>query len=447
MKRKLLVTALILISAFLGWRFIRPLNIFIVTPNFERPIDTSNAPAMFSTLVADECATCHQAFFDEWRTTIHSQAWTDPYFQVDWQFDGSPQICKNCHIPLDRQQEYRVLGFADKEKWQPILAPNPDFNAVLQHEGVTCTACHLRDGYIVGVLDISDAPHPVRKLDNPNRVCVRCHVVEGNRWDTLLRFPPCGTVAEIDSSAAKIPTPEETQRLMSLLNEDERAQYTRTIEARQLPSGPAKPLPAGKVDVSRLGCVDCHMPLVRRPLVPGGKVRSVRQHLWRGGHDPAMVKKALKVVLEEDDTADSDRRHFTLTLINVGAAHYLPTGTPDRHLTVQLRLLDASGKIIRQQDHTLKRTVMWRPFIVDLWDTRLPRWQPRDYTFEFPRGEGVTLEAEVRYHLLDEARRKRIGYKNQTPINYPVYRRSIELGLPEQTSARQRDKAHDKAIT
>jgi len=166
-----------------------------------------------------------------------------------------------------------VLGFADKEKWQPILAPNPDFDVVLQHEGVTCTACHLRDGKIVGVLGITDAPHPVSQLDNPNRICIRCHVVEGDRWDTFLRFPPCGTVAEINSSTADIPTPEDLQRLMSLLNEDERAQYTRAIEARQSPALPGKPLEPGDADVTRLGCVDCHMPLVQRPLVPGSVAR------------------------------------------------------------------------------------------------------------------------------------------------------------------------------
>lgn len=437
MKRKIIILAVILAVAFLGWRFVRPLNIFIVTPNFERPVDTSDAPAMFSSLRADECATCHREFFEEWRTTIHSQAWTEPYFQTDWKFDGSPQICKNCHIPLDRQQEHKVLGFSDKEKWQPILAPNPDFDAALQHEGVTCTACHLRDGHIVGVQGITDAPHPVRKLDNPNRICVKCHVVEGNRWDTFLRFPPCGTVTEIKSTANEISAAKDLPRLKKLLNENELHQLTRAAEAQQAPADPVKPLAPGDVDVANLGCVDCHMPLVQRPLVPGGKVRPVRQHLWRGGHDPAMVKKALKVVLEEvvleeeNDSEwkkeNSDTRRFTLTLINVGAAHYLPTGTPDRHLTVQLRLLDAQGEIIKQQNHTLKRTVMWRPFIIDLWDTRLPRWQPRSYTFEFSRAEGVKLEAEVRYHLLDESRRERIDYENQTPIDYPVFQRSIAL--------------------
>jgi hypothetical protein len=33
----------------------------------------------------------------------------------------------------------------------------------------------------------------------------------------------------------------------------------------------------------------------------------------------------------------------------------------------------------------------------------------------------------VRYHLLDEARRKRIGYENQEPISYVVFHRSIPL--------------------
>ena len=103
----------------------------------------------------------------------------------------------NCHIPLDRQQEHFILGFRDSDKLNPVLAPNPDFDPTLQQEGVTCVACHLRDGKIVGVLGTTDAPHPVKMIDDPNQICMRCHVVEGNRWDTLFRLPPCGTVAEI----------------------------------------------------------------------------------------------------------------------------------------------------------------------------------------------------------------------------------------------------------
>lgn len=390
-RKTLVITAILLaLTVFLGWRLVRPMQIFVASPAFERPIDTRAAPAMLKTLGAQECASCHREFYDEWRTTIHSQAWTDPYFQADWQFDESPQICMNCHIPLDRQQEHKVLGFRDSEKWDPILAPNPDFDAELQHEGVTCNVCHLHNGRILGVYGDNSAPHPVEKIDNANRVCVRCHVVSGERWDTFFKFPPCGTVAEIQTSQGKKPV-----KGVNDLSTD-------TIAA--------------------LGCVDCHMPLLERPLVPGGKARATRRHLWRGGHDPAMVKQALTISFEK--TADEHR--FQLAITNSGAAHYVPTGTPDRHLTVQLRVLDVQGNVLKEESHLLKRTVMWRPFIIDLWDTRLPRGERRSYNLTLPDPEqAFAVEAVVRYHLLDEKRRRRIGYQNREPVAYEVFRQRL----------------------
>ncbi len=404
MKKKIFILALLLFIVFLGWRFVRPMQIFIVSPAFERPTDTSNAPAMFPTLRAEECATCHREFYDEWSTTIHSQAWTDPYFRVDWVFDGSPQICKNCHIPLDRQQEHKVVGFNDAEKWDPILEPNPNFDSKLQHEGVTCNVCHFRigkdgNGKILGVLGNTNAPHPVEKIESANEICVRCHVVSGERWDTFFKFPPCGTVAEIQTSRDKV------------FVEDSSDMNTEEIAA--------------------LGCVECHMPLVERPLVPGGQVRETRKHVWRGGHDPEMVKKGLTISLKETASKDSGTRLFTLALKNTGAAHYIPTGTPDRHLTVQLRVLDKQGNILNEENHTLKRTIMWRPIIVDLWDTRLARGEQREYTIGVSKnimGSASIIDAEVRYHLLDEARRKRIAYKNKTPINYSVFQQQLDIG-------------------
>jgi len=373
-------------------------------------------------LSAGECAACHQTFYDEWRTTIHSQAWFDPYFQTDWQFDNAQHICRLCHTPLDRQQPHKVLGYRDKDKWDPILEDNPDFSQELQHQGVTCAACHYRDGKIVGVLGNTHAPHPVRKLDSPNEVCVRCHIVEGERWDAFFRFPPCGTVAEITRTQQQTPSPEALQKLTQLLTPEQLKQAGQQ-ETRKGTSGEI----AG-VDIASLGCVQCHMPLAKRPLVKGGVVRNTRQHLWRGGHDPEMVKKALTIAFAEVKQTEEDTRVFQLTLANTGAAHYVPTGTPDRYLTVHLRLLDKQNKVLDERHYTIKRTVMWRPFIVDLWDTRLPRWQPRQYRLEVPaNSDAVKVEAEISYHLLAESRRKRIDYKNTTPISYEVFREQIPL--------------------
>ena len=407
-KKKTVVVGVVLlaVSVFLVWRLIRPMDIFVVSKAFERPVSTAIVPASLPSLSAKGCATCHQEFYQEWSTSIHSQAWTDPYFQKDWRFDGQQQICKNCHIPLDRQQENKVAGFKDQEKWQPILEPNPAFDRELQHEGVTCAACHLRDGKILGPYASKGAPHPVEKIANTNEICFKCHVVSGKRWDTFYRIPPCGTVAEIRN------TPGATENNPPLA-----ASGTAGREA-------VRPGDAA------LNCVQCHMPLVERPLVVGGKVRMVRRHLWRGGHDPAMVKQALDAVLREAPAPSPGERSFTLTLTNTGAAHYLPTGTPDRYLSVSIRLVDRNGAVLREDRHALRRSIMWRPFIVDLRDTRLPRWQPRVFRFDVDPGRyptAVAVEAQVRYHLVDEARRRRIGYDNKEPIAYEVFHARIGL--------------------
>ena len=439
MKRKsvILLTLAIVLIGFLAWRFIRPMNIFVVDDRFAWPIDTSQTPPVLGKLGATECAACHQDFYEEWQTTIHARAWSDPYFQTDWQFDDAQHSCRLCHTPLDRQLPRKVLGYRDKDKWDPILADNPEFDPKLQHEGVTCAACHYREGKIVGVLGTSDAPHPVQQLQDPNQVCVRCHVVEGDRWDTFFRFPPCGTVAEIESSLVATPDKQDIAYLLKLMGEK---QTDVSIDAGKAPETLRQTLAtsgnSGEImigDTRALGCVQCHMPMVKRPLVAGGVERMTRRHLWRGGHDPDMVRKALTIEFIEAEQVENKQRRFRLTLANTGAAHYVPTGTPDRHLTVHLRLLDGQGRVLDEQTHIIKRTVLWRPFIVDLRDTRLPRWQPRHYELIVADGsETVKVEAEVRYHLLAEARRQRIGYDNETPINYVVFNKQIPLrtGIP-----------------
>jgi len=88
MKRRIIMIVVVGLVLFLAWRFIRPMNIFVVSDAFEYAVPTADAPAMLSNLHAEKCAVCHQAFYQEWQTSMHSRAWTDAYFQTDWQFDG-----------------------------------------------------------------------------------------------------------------------------------------------------------------------------------------------------------------------------------------------------------------------------------------------------------------------------------------------------------------------
>ncbi len=425
-KKHYVFILLLFFILFIVWRLLRPLNIFIVDDRFAWPVDTSQAPVLLADLSATQCAECHPDFYQEWKTSIHSQAWTDPYFQADWQFDGLQHNCRLCHTPLDRQQPEKVLAYRDSDKWDPVLVDNPGFDENLQHEGVTCAACHYRDGKIVGVLGTTNAPHAVQKIADPNQICVRCHIVEGERWDTFFRYPPCGTVAEIrrtqqtDLQARH----DDFVSTMKLLPEKAVEGISSLITTGS--SGEASAL-----DYPSLACVQCHMPLLERPLVAAGERRLTRQHLWRGGHDPAMVKQALSFDFAEYKPADSEtgsNRIFRLMITNIGAQHFVPTGTPDRYLSVQLRLLDAQDKVIDEKNYRIRRTVMWRPFIIDLWDTRLRRWLPEHYELSVNNTENaVKVEALVKYHLLDESRRQRINYHNKTAINYEIFRGKISL--------------------
>ena len=245
------------------------------------------------------------------------------------------------------------------------------------------------------------APHPVEQIKNANLICVQCHVVSGKHWDTFFKMPPCGTVAEIKAGHGE--------------------PFAETVEEMRMD------------DIASLGCVECHMPAVERPLVNGGSVRKVRQHLWRGGHDPDMVKQGLAISFQQK-TDINNNTSLVLNITNSGAAHFLPTGTPDRHLTAQIRALDKYGTVVKETTYKMKRTVMWRPFIVDLWDTRLPRGEQRKYILQVENiGDVAYVDAEVRYHLLDEARRRRIGYENQSPIYYPVFHQQQPVALSTRT--------------
>ena len=74
--------------------------------------------------------------------------------------------------------------------------------------------------------------------------------------------------------------------------------------------------------------------------------------------------------------------------------------------------------------------MMWRPFIIDLKDTRLPYGEPRQYSMEYSTGEfsnAAAIEVKVRYHLVNQSRIKRINYQSREPIDYEVFSKRIDL--------------------
>src|SRR5204862_275724 len=82
-----------------------------------------------------------------------------------------------------------------------------------------------------------------------------------------------------------------------------------------------------------------HVPKVKRPVAEGGSEKMVASHIWRGGSDPAMLKKAV--------TFESSVKPDGTVIVNVtdtGAGHKFPTGIHFREADVVVTVTDASGK-------------------------------------------------------------------------------------------------------
>ncbi|OYV75751.1 MAG: hypothetical protein B7Z66_11690 [Chromatiales bacterium 21-64-14] len=420
---------------FFAWRMLRPLHVFTVAKDFEYPLVTRKIPPPLPNLSAATCGTCHRAIYREWITTMHSRSWTDPYFRTDRRLEGNEQICLNCHTPLDRQQKFRVLGFHDGNKFDPILAPNPEFSPELRRQGVTCAACHVRHGVIYGPFSqnaMRDAPHPTAQWENDNEACVRCHVAPDKSWGVFLAMPPCGTVPEIQLTQKEVLESKISGHLLLKIPPP----IPRTGARAWVPKA-GYPSADGSVDgylgqpvppeVATANCVECHMPRVQRPLMTGYPPRWGRHHLWRGGHDPQMVRQSLSIRFRAEKPLHGSVA-YVLTITNTGAEHYVPTGVPDRFISVDLRLLGSGGRTLEHEHYRLTRFIMWRPFVIQFWDTRLRPMVPQHFAIKadlqaYP--DAVAVEAVVRYHLLPAAHRRKDRLPMDVAPSSTVFRKRI----------------------
>lgn len=378
---------------YLYYTEIKPTVIFGLRSDYAHAIPFQKVPEGLTSLRAESCGECHREIYEEWKTSIHSQAYQDPFFQAYWKKDKQVWVCLNCHTPLENQQATLIKDIPRGRVEKSPQEPNPHYDPEYQKEGVTCAACHVRDGVILGPFDDSAAPHPT-KFDpsfRTTQVCYRCHNVLSGPAQ-FYNVGPCGTYAEYE----------------------------------------------GKFFMKERGfiCQSCHMPEVTRPVATNSPIRQGRRHLWRGGHDPDMVKRAvaIQVVANPPEPKPGEQVAVTLTLINAGAGHKLPTGDPDRHFTVEFEVEDRNNQVLQTQKDTMGRWILWQPAIVEVYDNRLLPLASRDYTFAYrlPKEiDGLRLKARVRYHIQTEKQHQMLiqkyGLTANDPYNFTVYEREVPL--------------------
>jgi hypothetical protein len=81
-------------------------------------------------------------------------------------------------------------------------------------------------------------------------------------------------------------------------------------------------------------CQDCHMP----------QIAGIRSHRFPGTHQNNFISNTIDIQM----AFDYEDRDFKVTLINTGAGHALPTGTPLRMIYLKIIAFNKAGEVIWQ---------------------------------------------------------------------------------------------------
>ena len=258
----------------------------VVPPADPTKVDPADAPAADSDepvplRTAKQCGACHTAIYEEWVASLHGQAMADPLFLG--LAPENKEECIRCHAPVP----IREVDFDT-----PIARPDR------RQDAVSCLTCHKAGDGMAGPHEgLKGLCNPVYDPDQQNvvKMCFGCH----NQHDT-------GT------------------------------------EWLSGPYGPHASEPRQKPETT---CLDCHMPVVERPLVAGGPVRKGRRHTWAGGHSFPQIRKAADIDVEVETLEDGGFR-FRVFVTNIGAGHNIPTDARHRSFDTYVKLWDADGNVI-----------------------------------------------------------------------------------------------------
>ena len=253
-------------------------------------------PQGLGDLSAKTCGACHTEIYMEWSASAMGQAWTDAVFQADFKREHSAYVCLNCHTPLQQQRPEIIHGISSLKPIVGAGVPNPSYSPALRDEGVTCAACHVRDGAVIGTIAEANPPHRSRvdAAFGDETLCEGCHQADAPPFSNMPR-PIADVVDE-----------------------------WKVWKAR-----------TGRTE----SCKDCHMPPVERALTAYTPVRTSGSHRFPGAWDDDFVRSAIRV----DAVARTDAT-IAVTLTNL-AGHRFPTDAPLRAtlVTATLAISDAQA--------------------------------------------------------------------------------------------------------
>jgi nitrate/TMAO reductase-like tetraheme cytochrome c subunit len=114
---------------------------------------------------SEQCASCHRAVYDEWKTSYHGLSWTDPLVRAPEKADNfSKKDCIPCHAPRPVFEH----GIGKDARVVPRTAN--------RHEGVDCLACHKMGNQMAATRDGNAKCMPAKNdAVGSTALCAPCH--------------------------------------------------------------------------------------------------------------------------------------------------------------------------------------------------------------------------------------------------------------------------------
>ena len=259
------------------------------------PVVIDKVPEGLASISSQSCNACHGSVHDKWSGSSHANAWNDPIFQEAMASVGNATACRACHLPLANQHPKLAAGYRDRDLSRPDLQPNPLWDATLMREGVTCAACHVRDGEVIGARAVTGAPHPVSVSAElqKSELCATCHQLT---W------------------------PEAKGAVYDTYGEWSRTPYA----------------------AAGVQCQGCHMVPAPAGSI-GGRFAAEPSHAFEASLDRGL---SVFIDLPAAELQRGEPFAVSVRLQNSGAGHMIPTGSPYKLLLASVEIIGADGKVI-----------------------------------------------------------------------------------------------------
>jgi hypothetical protein len=264
------------------------------------------------------CKQCHEQIYRDWSQSMHAHAREAWYFAHKVGSERMGMSCNNeKNVPIPCQTCHEPAGVYPLGA---VIQGSPPALAAIA--GVSCDVCHRitevkgTGDFAIGPKDTKrgpyqDAKSPYHKtsyapLIKKSDFCVACH----GQLSNLNGLAVCNTV-------------------------------TTWRKSRYAAEGKT--------------CQSCHMPSATGAAAAGAAVppdtpknRPLHRHVFRGPHsDPTILREAAKLGQTVAKTGDG-ALEVRVSVTNSGAGHDLPTGLPDRLITLKVEVKDGAGNVVWQ---------------------------------------------------------------------------------------------------